>query len=272
MNNSLPETGPKKILMNIQSKAILSKKYSPRAGTTQNDLLASLPTDDLAYFLPHLELVMLSADTELHQHGNALSHIYFPTTAIVATLLMLSDGSVVEIGMTGQEGLIGASILMSDRALGTAIVQSAGFAYKLQASVIKESCARCTRLRNLMLRYTQASIARSVLCAACENHCTVEQKLTRWLLDRLDRSPSNHLSVTQEMIATMLSVRRESITEAVGRLRKAGLIRSNRGNIEVLDRAGLESNAGESYKVAREEFELVLADTNAAQRKYVYAA
>lgn len=280
MNNSLSETSQKKRCVTLQSTVTLSKKYAPIAvarcasqlGVTQNNLLASLDADDLATLVPHLELVQLSYDTELHQHGDTLSHIYFPTTAMVASLLLLSDGNVVEIGMTGQEGLIGASILMSDRALGTAKVQRAGFAFKLPASVIKESCTRCARLKALLLRYTQATIARLVLCAACENHCSVEQKLTRWLLDRLDRSPNNHIQVTQEMIATMLGVRRESVTEAVGRLRKAGLIRSIRGTIEVLDRNGLESNAGESYRVARQEFDLVLADANMTRSKYVFAA
>jgi CRP-like cAMP-binding protein len=209
-----------------------------------------------------MEFVKLPFDKELHQHGSKLSHVYFPTTAIIASLYLLADGNVAELGVTGHEGLIGTSILMSDRALGIAKVQCAGFAYKLKATVLKEICTRCSKLQYLLMRYTQAAFSKMALNSACGNHCSVDQKLARWLLDRLDRSPTNVLSATQEMIATMLGVRRESVTEAAGRLRNAGLIRYNRGNIVVLDRDALEANAGESYTVAKQEFDLVLSDTN----------
>ncbi|PRC92306.1 Crp/Fnr family transcriptional regulator [Solimicrobium silvestre] len=279
MNNSSSKTISTNARLAFQSTALLTKTYSSAAGkftpspigATQNDLLASLHPDELAYLLPHLELVKLPLNKELHQHGSEISHVYFPTTAIIASLFLRADGNETEIGVTGHEGLIGTSILMSDRALGTARVQSAGFAYKMDAAILKEVCMHCSKLHDLLMRYMQASFSKMTLISVYENHCTVDQKLARWLLDRLDRSATNVLNVTQEMIATMLCVRRESITEAACRLRNAGLISYLRGIIVVLDRDGLEINAGESYTMAKQEFDLILSDPNSNLRGHMYA-
>ena len=225
----------------------------------QNDLLAALPASELAFLLPHLELVHLSVDKELYSYGSKLMHVYFPTTAIIGLLYVLADGASTEIGMTGHEGLLGISALMGESALGTAKVQIDGFAYKLKASVLKEAYNRGSKLQLLLMRYTQALFSQMAQNSVCGRHYAVDQQLSRWLLDRLDRLYTNELKVTQEMIANMLGVRRESITDAAGKLQRAGLIQSRRGNITVLDREGLELHAGECYWVAKREFDKALA-------------
>jgi len=264
----------------LQSTALLTKKYSSAAakfspspiGVTQNDLLASLNADELMHLFPHLEFVSLALNKELVQHGGKITHVYFPTTAVIASLFLREDGNTAEIGVAGHEGVIGASILTNDRALGTARVQTAGFAYRLNATTLKELCMQHSKLRNLLMRYMQASFSKMALVSAYESHCSVDQKLARWLLDRLDRSPTNALNVTQELIATMLGVRRETITDAAGRLRDAGLIRYFRGIVIVLDRIGLETNAGESYTMAKREFDMVVSDSNETEGEPLYAA
>ncbi|MFZ6647379.1 Crp/Fnr family transcriptional regulator [Undibacterium sp. TJN25] len=246
---------------------IVSNQLNPRPiGPIQNDLLAALPADELAYLLPHLEFVHLPFDKELYEYGSKLSHVYFPTTAIVALLYVLADGGVTEIGVIGHEGLLGISTLMGESALGTAMVQSAGHAYKMKASVLKEACARGGKLQQLLMRYTQALFAQMAQNSVCGRHYSIDQQLSRWLLDRLDRLPTNELKVTQEMIANMLGVRRESVTEAAGKLQAEGLIQYRRGNITVLDREGLEMHAGECYKVAKHEFDLMLSSPYGAAR------
>ena len=229
------------------------------ASATQNDLLAALPASDLDFLAPHLEYVELSFGKELHTQGSKLSHVYFPTTAIIATIYLLSDGAMTEIGVTGHEGFIGISILLAENELGTAKVQSAGHAYRLKASVLKQACLRCGKLQYFLMRYTHALFAQMAQNSVCSHHYSFDQQFSRWLLDRLDRLPANVLKATQEMIANMLGVRRETVTEAAGRLQQAGLIRNYRGMITVLDRDGLELLAGECYQVVRHEFDRVLA-------------
>lgn len=225
----------------------------------QNDILAALPEDELAFLMPHLELVHLPFDKELYEYGAKLSHVYFPTTAIVALLYVLADGDITEIGVTGHEGLLGISALMSERATGTAMVQCAGEAYKLKASILKEANARGGKLQQLLMRYTQALFAQMAQNSVCGRHYSIDQQLSRWLLDRLDRLQGNELKVTQEMIANMLGVRRETVTEAAGKLQQEGLIQYKRGNITMLDREGLEMHAGECYRVSKQEFEQILS-------------
>ncbi len=244
-----------------------SVDYAPAAATDvglldetmQNDILAALPEDELAFLLPHLELVHLPFDKELYEYGAKLSHVYFPTTAVVALLYVLADGDVTEIGVTGHEGLLGISAVMGERALGTAMVQCAGDAYKLKASVLKEAYARGGKLQQILMRYTQALFAQMAQNSVCGRHYSIDQQLSRWLLDRLDRLHCNEIKVTQEMIANMLGVRRESVTEAAGKLQHEGLIQYKRGNITMLDREGLELHAGECYRVSKQEFDQILS-------------
>jgi CRP-like cAMP-binding protein len=268
MNNSMHSAISVKARLPIPA-TVLKRDFSdvdsvlnPRPiGVIQNDLLAALPADELAFLLPHLELVHLPYDKELYKYGSKLSHVYFPTTAIIALLYVLADGATTEIGVTGYEGMLGVSILMCESALGTAKVQNAGYAYKLKASLLKEACARGGKLQYLLMRYTQALFAQMAQNSVCSRHYSVDQQLSRWLLDRLDRLPGNEMKVTQEMIANMLGVRRESVTEAAGKLQQKGLIQCRRGTITVLDRKRLEVHAGECYKVAKQEFDLVLSAT-----------
>ncbi|MFZ6743473.1 Crp/Fnr family transcriptional regulator [Undibacterium sp. JH2W] len=224
----------------------------------QNDILAALPEDEITFLRPHLELVHLPFDTELYEYAEKLSHVYFPTTAVVALLYVLADGGITEISVTGHEGLLGISVLMGERALGNAMVQCAGNAYKLKASVLKEANARGGKLQQILMRYTQALFAQMAQNSVCGRHYSVDQQLSRWLLDRLDRLHTNELKVTQEMIANMLGVRRETVTEAAGKLQHEGLIQYKRGNITMLDREGLEMHAGECYRVSRREFDQIL--------------
>ncbi|MFZ6876200.1 Crp/Fnr family transcriptional regulator [Undibacterium sp. Di27W] len=224
----------------------------------QNDILAALPEDEMAFLRPHLELVHLPFDKELYEYGEKLSHVYFPTTAVVALLYVLADGDITEISVTGHEGLLGISALMGERALGTAMVQCAGDAYKLKTSVLKEANARGGKLQQILMRYTQALFAQMAQNSVCGRHYSVDQQLSRWLLDRLDRLHTNELKVTQEMIANMLGVRRETVTEAAGKLQHEGLIQYKRGNITMLDREGLEAHAGECYRVSKLEFDQIL--------------
>lgn len=279
MNKSWSELISSNARKSLRSTTVLTKKYFPAAsrfspsavGATQNDLLASLPADELVYLMPYLEFVKLPFGKELHQHDERISHVYFPTTAIVASLIFRGDGSVAEIGVIGHEGLIGLSILMNDRAIGTARVQCEGFAYRLKASALKDCCERYSNARILLMRYMHASLSNLVLNSAFDMHSSIDQRLARWLLNRLDRSLTNVLAITQEMIGTMLSVRRESITGAANKMRNAGLIRYFRGSIVIVDRDGLEAIAGDGYTMARREFDLVLSETNAHQDQRRYA-
>ena len=219
---------------------------------SKNDLLAELSSDDMAILLPHLELVYVPFAKQLFEYGEKLSYVYFPTTAVIALLYLMADGGTSEIAVVGHDGLVGISALFGELALGTAVVQSAGYAYKLRVSALIEACDRTKKLRELLLSYTHVLLAQVAQNSVSSRHYCVDQQLSRWLLNRLDRLPGNVLESTQAMIANMLGVRRESITGAATRLQQEGLIRYRRGSITVLDRSGLEKRAGECYQTARQ--------------------
>ncbi|MBC7452210.1 MAG: Crp/Fnr family transcriptional regulator, partial [Massilia sp.] len=194
------------------------------------------------------------------EYGSKLENVYFPTTAIVSLLYVMEDGATTEIAVIGHEGVVGMSLFMGERAMCSAVVQSAGYGYRLKTHFLRDAFNQGGALPQLLMRYTNALFAQMAQNAVGGRHSSIEQKLCRWLLDRLDRSPSNELKVTQELISIMLGVRRESITAAAGKLQDDGLIQYRRGNITVIDRQGLEAYAGECYKVAKTEYDRLLAD------------
>jgi len=200
----------------------------------------------------------------LYESGGHLQHVYFPTTSIVSLLYVLEDGASAEIAVVGNEGILGIAIFMGGETTPSrAIVQSAGYGYRLKAHLLKQEFNRAGPVLHLLLRYTQALITQMTQTAVCNRHHAVEQQLCRWLLLSLDRLRSNELIMTQELIANMLGVRREGVTEAAGKLQQAGLIRYSRGRIEVLDRPGLETRVCECYSVVKKEFERLLPDVTA---------
>jgi len=197
----------------------------------------------------------------LYESGARLQHVYFPTTSIVSMLYVLEDGASAEIAVVGNEGLLGISLFMGGETTPSrAVVQSAGYGYRLAAQLLKQEFNRAGPVLRLLLRYTQALITQMTQTAVCNRHHSVEQQLCRWLLLSLDRLSSDSLTMTQELIANMLGVRREGVTEAAGHLQRAGLIRYSRGRIEVLDRPGLEKTVCECYAVVKVEFDRLLAD------------
>jgi CRP-like cAMP-binding protein len=224
-----------------------------------NLLLAALPAADYDRLRPHLEPVPLPLGWALYESGDRQAHVYFPTEGIVSLLYVMENGASAEIAVTGNEGLIGISLFMGGGSTPSrAIVQSAGQAYRLGAEILKQEFERGGHLQHLLLRYTQALITQMAQTAVCNRHHTVEQQLCRWLLLSLDRLASNELRMTQELIANMLGVRREGVTEAAGRLQAAGLIRYQRGQIAVLDRPGLERRVCECYAVVKRECDRLL--------------
>jgi CRP-like cAMP-binding protein len=240
-------------------------KLSPRITSPhnpkQNQLLAALPTAEYERLLPHLELVPMPLGEVLYESGGRLQHVYFPTTSIVSLLYVLENGASAEIAVVGNEGILGISLFMGGETTPSrAIVQSAGFGYRLRAQLLKQEFDRAGPMLRLLLRYTQALITQMTQTAVCNRHHSVEQQLCRWLLLSLDRLASDEVSMTQELIANMLGVRREGVTEAAGKLQRAGLIRYSRGRIEVLDRPGLEKAVCECYEVVRREFDRLLSD------------
>ena len=230
------------------------------SGAQQNELLGALPRAALEVLFEHLELVELPFGKELFEYGSALDNAYFPTNAIVSLLYVMEDGATTEIAVVGHEGVVGVSLVPGERAMCGAVVQSAGYGYRLKTQYLRDAFNRGGALPQLLMRYTNALFAQMAQNAVGGRHSSIEQKLCRWLLDRLDRSPSNELKVTQELISIMLGVRRESITAAAGKLQDEGLIHYRRGNITVLDRIGLERYAGECYKVAKTEYDRLLLD------------
>lgn len=224
-------------------------------GTQQNALLAALPHPALEDLFEHLELVTLPVGKELFTYGSTLADVYFPTTAIVSLLYVMEDGATTEIAVVGHEGVVGVSLFMGERAMCSAVVQSAGYGYRLKTTYLRDAFNQGGVLPQLLMRYTNALFSQMAQNAAGSRHSSIEQKLCRWLLDRLDRSTSNQLKVTQELIAVMLGVRRESITAAAGKLQDNGLIQYRRGNITVIDRQGLEQQAGECYKVLKTQYQ-----------------
>ena len=224
-----------------------------------NDLLRELPAAEWERIAPQLELVPMPLGHVLYESGAQLRHVYFPTTSIVSLLYVMEDGSSAEIAVVGHEGMVGVALFMGGETTPSrAVVQSAGHAYRLPGSVLKEEFTRAAGLQNLLLRYTQALLTQMAQTAVCNRHHSVDQQLCRWLLLSLDRLPSNKLTMTHELIANMLGVRREGVTEAAGKLQGAGLIRYSRGRITVLDRPGLEERCCECYLVVKREFDRLL--------------
>jgi CRP-like cAMP-binding protein len=218
-----------------------------------------LPDATRGQIFPLLELVPLSLGQALYESGGSLSHVYFPTDAIVSLLHVTKNGASAEIAVVGNEGLIGIALFLGGGTMpNRAVVQSAGHAYRLKGPLFKQETARSGPLQRLLMRYTHALLTQLAQTAVCNRHHTVDQQLCRWLLLSLDRLPSNELDMTQELIANMLGVRREGVTEAAGELQRAGLIRYRRGHIRVLDRPGLEARVCECYEVVRKEFDRLL--------------
>ena len=225
----------------------------------QNHLLAAMPPADYGRLLPHLELVAMELGWALYESGSRQGHVYFPTTSIVSLLYVMQDGSSAEIAVVGNEGVVGIALFMGGETTPSrAVVQSAGYAYRLKGGRLKEEFERGGPLQYLLLRYTQALITQMAQTAVCNRHHAVEQQLCRWLLLSLDRLPSNQLTMTQELIANMLGVRREGVTEAAGKLQAAGLIHYSRGRITVLDRPKLEARVCECYTVVKREYARLL--------------
>lgn len=227
---------------------------------SQNRLLAALPADDFERLAPHLEAVPMRLGDCLYEPGGRLQHVYFPATAIVSLLIVLESGSSAEIAGVGNEGVVGMALFMGgDTTPSTAVVQTAGHGYRLQARLLKEEFNRQGPMRRLLLRYTQALLTQMCQTAACNRHHSIEQQLCRWLLLTLDRLPTNELVMTQELVANALGVRREGVTEAAGNLQRAGIIRYRRGHIAVVERSGLEARACECYAVLRKELGRLLS-------------
>ena len=226
---------------------------------THNHLLAALPADEYARIFPSLELVPLILGDTLCESGIPMRHAYFPTDAIVSLLYVMEDGASAEIAVVGNEGVVGVSLFMGgETTTSQAVVQSAGHAYRVRAQLLKEEFFRAGPMQRLLLRYTQALLTQMAQTAVCNRHHTVDQQLCRWLLLSMDRLPSNQLTMTQELIANMLGVRREGVTEAAGKLQHDGLIEYRRGHITVLDRGGLEARVCECYAVVKKEFDRLL--------------
>jgi CRP-like cAMP-binding protein len=230
-----------------------------RISPKQNHLLAALPAADYERLLSALEPISLPLGLVLYESGGILDYVYFPTDSIVSLLYVMVDGASAEIAVTGREGLVGIALFMGGETTPSrAVVQSAGQGYRLKAASLKKEFDNGGALQHLALRYTQALITQMAQTAVCNRHHSVEQQLCRWLLLSLDRLPSNELTMTQELIANMLGVRREGVTEAAGRLQAAGLIRYRRGHIEVLDRPMLEARVCECYAVVKKEYDRLL--------------
>jgi len=236
----------------------------------QNHLLAALPLEEFERLRPHLELVEMPLGRALYESGEMLKHVYFPTTSIVSLLYVLEDGASAEIAVVGFEGILGISLFMGGATTPSrAVVQSAGHGYRLKAQLLQAEFNRAGPVLRLLLRYTQALITQMTQTAVCNRHHSVEQQLCRWLLLSLDRLPGNSLTMTQELIANMLGVRREGVTTAAGHLQHAGLIRYSRGHIEVLNRPGLEKAVCECYAVVRLEFDRLLSDIPQGDQFYM---
>ena len=230
----------------------------------ENHLLSVLPEAERTRLAPHLVPVDMPLGQVVYESGDHLRFVYFPTTSIVSLLYVMEDGASAEIAIVGNEGLIGIALFMGGETTPSrAIVQSAGAAFQLDAQVLKREFIRGGPVQRLLLRYTQALITQMAQTAVCNRHHSIDQQLCRWLLLSLDRLPSNELKMTQELIANMLGVRRSGVTEAALKLQDAGLIRYGHGNIQVLDRPGLEKRVCECYRVVKREFDRLLPDLKA---------
>ncbi len=239
---------------------------SPNPSPNQNHLLAALPTAEFDALSAHLELIAMPLGKMLYEPGGQLQHAYFPTTSIVSLHYVMESGASAETAGVGNEGVVGISLFMGgDTTPSSAVVQTAGQAYRLERRLLKQAFDRAGSLQRLLLRYTQALITQMAQTAVCNRHHSLEQQLCRWLLLTLDRLPSNELVMTQELVASMLGVRREGITEAAGNLQRAGFISYRRGHIAVLDRAGLKSRTCECYAVVKNELDRLLSDVRYRQ-------
>jgi CRP-like cAMP-binding protein len=224
-----------------------------------NHLLAALPHAEWQRWLPLLEPVDLPLGEVLYEAGTTLSHVYFPTTAIISLLYVMENGASAEIAVVGNEGIVGISLFMGGESTSSrAVVQSAGKGFRLKAQLMKREFNRAGPVLHLLLRYTQALITQMSQTAVCNRHHSLDQQLCRWLLLSLDRLEGNHLVMTQELIANMLGVRREGVTEGALKLQHAGLIQYARGHITVLDRAALERRSCECYAVVKKEYDRLL--------------
>lgn len=227
----------------------------------QNHLLAALPAAEFKRLEADLELVQMPLGDVLYESGCKLHHVYFPTTSIISLLYVLEDGASAEIAVVGNEGILGISLFMGgDTTPSRAVVQSAGWGYRLKAHLMKDEFKRAGPLMYLLLRYTQALITQMTQTAVCNRHHSIEQQLCRWFLLSLDRLSGHSLTMTQDLIANNLGVRREGVTEAAGKLQRAGYIRYSRGHITVLDRPGLELRVCECYQVVKLEFDRLLSE------------
>ena len=237
------------------TQAVFRERHSPH----QNHLLDALPTSDYERLASHLELIAMKLGDVLYEPGAQLHHVYFPTTSIVSLLYVMENGASAEIAIVGNEGILGVSLFMGGESTPSrAVVQSAGYGFRLKAALLKDEFGRFGPTMHLLLRYTQALITQMAQTAVCNRHHSVDQQLCRWLLLSLDRLSSNELSMTQELIANMLGVRREGVTEAAGKLQESGLINYRRGRITVLDRPRLEARSCECYQVVKTEFDRLL--------------
>ena len=235
---------------------------APGANAKENQLLAMLPDEEWLRWGPHLEPVDMPLGNVLYEPGATLTHVYFPTSAIVSLLYVMHDGASAEIAVVGYEGIVGISRFMGGESTpNRAVVQSASTGFRLKASLMLDEFNRVGPVMHLLLRYTQALITQMAQTVVCNRHHTLDQQLCRWLLLSLDRLRSNELVMTQELIANMLGVRREGVNEAAGHLHEAGLIRYQRGHIIVLDRLRLEQRTCECYSVVKREYDRLLPET-----------
>jgi CRP-like cAMP-binding protein len=230
----------------------------------QNHLLAALPEPEWERWLPELEPAAMPLSHVVYESGATFSHVYFPTTAIVSLLYVMQNGASAEIAVIGNEGLVGiASFMGGDSMPSRAVVQSAGHGFRMKTETLKREFARSAPVLHVLLRYTQALLTQMAQTAVCNRHHSLDQQLCRWLLLSLDRLQGEELVMTQELIANMLGVRREGVTESAVKLQKAGLIRYSRGHITLLDRAGLEKLSCECYAVVKKEYDRLLPDQEA---------
>jgi len=243
-------------------------RASEPSGPKANRLLAALPRDSFEALAPHLDLVPMPLGEVVYESGGEQRYVYFPTTSIVSLLYVLADGSSAEIAVTGNDGLVGISLFMGGETTPSrAVVQSAGRGYRVRGDVLRKEFESGGAMQHLLLRYTQALITQMTQTAVCNRHHTVDQQLCRWLLLSLDRLPGDELTMTQELIANMLGVRREGVTEAAGKLQAQGLIQYRRGHIKIVDRAGLEARVCECYAVVKKEYERLLHHAGSEQRR-----
>ncbi|HQU90079.1 MAG TPA: Crp/Fnr family transcriptional regulator [Denitromonas sp.] len=232
---------------------------TPDPQPRQNHLLAALPAADAERIFPQLEYVAMPLGHVLYESGAQMRHVYFPTTAIVSLLYVMEDGASAEIAVVGNEGIVGVSLFMGGETTPSrAVVQSAGHAYRWPGQALKNEFYLAGPMQRLLLRYTQTLMTQMAQTAVCNRHHTLDQQFCRWLLLSLDRLSSNELVMTQELIANMLGVRREGVTEAAGNVQRAGLITYQRGHITVLDRPGLEARTCECYAVVKKELDRLL--------------